>query len=112
MSLNNVAFSDNQRNRESAPVLSYEEKIELSYMRLKGFNYIVRNEIGSVEVFVNKPCRNKPTNGKKNSGYDTWVERAYPMTSEEMKRRRDTELGDYNFITWASEPTLISNLIF
>lgn len=91
--------------------LAYKERIELSYLKLKGFIYIVRNEIGSVEVFVNKPCRDKVTNGKWNSGYDTWVERNYPMTIEEMKRRSHTELGEYKFITWASEPMLISDLI-
>lgn len=91
--------------------LTYKERIELSYLKLKGFIYIVRNEIGSVEVFVNKPCRDKVTNGKCNSGYDTWVEHNYPMTIEEMKRRSYTELGEYQFITWESEPMLISDLI-
>lgn len=34
--------------------LTDAEKIELSYLHLKGFRYLVRNEIGSVKVFVNK----------------------------------------------------------
>lgn len=91
--------------------LTYAEKIELSYLKLKGFSYMVRNEIGSVEVFVDKPCRDKVTNGSTHGGYDTWVERAYPMTTEELRRRRRTELGEYKFVTWASEPILIQSLI-
>jgi len=85
--------------------LTYKEEIELKYLLLKGFNCIVRNEIGSVEVFANKPHRN---NGH---GYSTWVENKYPMTCEEMSRRRHTELGEYNFISWSDEPILISDLI-
>lgn len=83
------------------------EIIELMYLNLKGFKYIVRNEIGSVEVFVNKPHRKISTT----AAYSTWVERDYPMTHEEMKRRRDVELGEYDFITWNDEPILISDLI-
>ena len=89
--------------------LTYEEDIELRYLLLKGFKYLVRNEIGSVEVFVNKPIRDKETNGRTTSGYDTWVERAYPMTHEEMDRRRKTELGAYDFIDWKTEPILIES---
>lgn len=43
-------------------VLTYAEEIELRYLFLKGFTYLVRNEIGSINVFVNKPHRDKETN--------------------------------------------------
>jgi len=87
--------------------LTYKEEIKLKYLLLKGFNCIVRNEIGSVEVFINKPHRDKGFG----SSYKTWVENKYPMTCEEMSRRRHTELGEYNFINWSDEPVLISELI-
>jgi hypothetical protein len=81
------------------------EITELMWLHLNGFNYIVRNQIGSVEVFVNKPHRNY------GPGYATWVERGYPMTPEEMKRRQKVKLGEYDFIEWNTEPVLISGLI-
>lgn len=87
--------------------LTYKEKIELAYLQLEGFIYLVRNEIGSAEVFVKEPKRKK-TPG---SGYSIWVERDYPITNEEMRRRKNTKLGKYAFLTWDSEPVLISDLI-
>lgn len=81
------------------------EIIELMWLKLNGFNYIVRNQIGSVNAFVNKPHRNFGL------GYATWVENEYPMTREEMKRRKNIELGKYDFIEWDNEPILISALI-
>jgi len=95
-----------------APIeLSHAERIELSYLQLKGFTYLVRNEIGSVEVFINKPHRNKVTNGSTHGGLDVWVERAFPMSQEEMFRRRETSLGKYEFIRWSSEPMSIAKLL-
>lgn len=87
--------------------LTYEEEVELRYLALKGFRYLVRNEIGSTEVFKKKPHREKSPG----SGYDTWCERAYPMTPEEIRNRRYTELGKYSFVTWESEPILIEDLL-
>lgn len=87
--------------------MSEAEIIELMWLDICGFNYIVRNENGSVEVFKNKPHRNHSYG----CGYDTWVENKYPMTGDEMKRRKNTELGDYDFIHWIDEPILISNVI-
>lgn len=72
--------------------MSKAEIIELMWLDICGFNYIVRNENGSVEVFKNKPHR------EHSCGYDTWVENKYPLTNDEIKRRKYTELGDYNFV--------------
>lgn len=95
-------------------VLTYAEEIELRYLFLKGFTYLVRNEIGSVNVFVNKPHRDKETNyiphGKTRGGYDFWIETKTPISMEEQRRCRAVELGEYKFVTWKSEPILISNL--
>lgn len=91
--------------------LTYNEQVELRYLAVKGFKYLIRNEIGSVEAFVAEPVRDKVTNDITNGGYDTWVERAYPMTREEINRRRKTELGKYEFIQWNDEPMLINILI-
>jgi hypothetical protein len=95
--------------------LTYNEHIELSYLRLKGFRYLVRNEIGSVEVFVNKPHRDKEVNyypnGKDRGGYDMWIETKTPISTEEQRRCRHIELGEYSFITWKDEPMLIEDLI-
>lgn len=95
--------------------LTYSEKIELSYLRLKGFKYLTRNEIGSVNVFVNKPHRDKETNyfpfGKDRSGYDYWIETKTPISFEEQRRTKSVELGRYEFIQWKDEPMLIDNLI-
>ncbi|WP_078392035.1 hypothetical protein [Shouchella patagoniensis] len=86
-------------------MLNYEEEIELRYFQLSGFKWLVRNEIGSSEAFKKKPVRNKGT------GYSTWVERAYPMTQEEMRRRQATKYGQYTFLTWDDEPIEINSLL-
>ena len=95
--------------------LNHTEQIELSYLRLKGFKYLVRNEIGSVEVFVNKPHRDKETNyapyGRTRGGYDSWIETKTPISIEEQRRCRSVELGKYSFISWKDEPILIDDLI-
>lgn len=95
--------------------LTHNEKIELSYLRLKGFRYLVRNEIGSVKVFVNKPHRDKEINyipyGKTRGGYDHWIETKTPISIEEQRRCRDVELGHYSFIKWEDEPMTIDDLI-
>lgn len=95
--------------------LTYNEKIELSYLSLKGFKYLVRNEIGSVNVFANKPHRDKETNykpfGKTRGGYDCWIETKTPISLEEQRRCKSVELGKYEFITWQDEPMLIDYLI-
>lgn len=95
--------------------LTEAEKVELSYLHLKGFRYLVRNEIGSVNVFVNKPHRDKGTNydpyGKTRGGYDHWIETKTPVSVEEQKRCRAVELGKYEFIKWEDEPVLIEMLI-
>lgn len=90
--------------------LTYEEKIELSYLRLKGFKFLVRNEIGSVKVFVNKPHRDKENNGDR-SGYDIWIETKTPISYQEQRRCCDAEIGKYSFITWSDEPMIIDDLI-
>lgn len=95
--------------------LTNKEKIELSYLRLKGFKYLVRNEIGSVIVFKNKPHRDKEVNyfpyGKDRGGYDMWIETKTPISVDEQRRRRGVDLGEYKFITWKDEPILIDSLI-
>ncbi|MDZ5607051.1 hypothetical protein U2I54_08060 [Bacillus pseudomycoides] len=95
--------------------LTHSEKIELSYLRLKGFRYLVRNEIGSVNVFVNRPHRDKETNytpyGKTRGGYDHWIETKTPISIEEQRRCRAVELGEYSFIKWEDEPMVIDDLI-
>lgn len=95
--------------------LSYGEKIELSYFKLKGFRYLVRNQIGSVKVYVNKPHRDLETNytpfGKTRGGYDMWIETKTPISIEEQRRTIAVELGKYAFIEWKDEPMLIEDLI-
>lgn len=95
--------------------LTHAERIELSYLQLKGFRYLVRNEMGSVKVFVNKPHRDKETNylplGKNRGGYDTWIETKTPLSVEEQSRSKHVELGTYDFIQWADEPMRIEDLL-
>lgn len=95
--------------------LSYAEKIELSYLRLKGFKYLVRNQIGSVKVYMNMPHRDIETNytpfGKTRGGYDIWIETKTPISLEEQRRVTGVELGEYSFIKWEDEPMLIDDLI-
>lgn len=90
--------------------LAAQEKAELEYLRFKGFRYLVRHEIGSVEVFMNLPHRDKENNGDR-GGYDTWIETKTPLSMEEHRRRRNVELGKYEFITWKDEPMLIDDLL-
>ena len=42
---------------------------------------------------------------------NTWIETSTPLSVEEQRRRRGTELGKYNFITWKDEPMSIEELI-
>lgn len=91
------------------------EKVELAYLWLKGFRWLVRNEIGSVCVFKRKPQRDKENNytpfGKTRGGYDFWIETKTPISIEEQRRNRDVELGKYEFVSWKDEPIDISTLI-
>lgn len=95
--------------------LTHAEKVELQYLFLKGFKWLVRNEIGSVKVYKNKPHRDKETNyipfGKTRGGYDHWIETKTPLSAEEMRRTTHVELGRYEFITWQDEPMEIEILI-
>lgn len=95
--------------------LTYKEEIELRYLQLKGFKYLVKNENGSVEVYVKKPHRDKEANyipyGKTRGGYDCWIETKTPISIEEHRRVRGVELGTYSFIRWEDEPMLIDELI-
>ena len=95
--------------------LTHEEFIELSYWYIKGFRWLVRNEIGSVEMFVNKPQRDKEANytpfGKTRGGYDCWIETKTPISIEEQRRCKNVELGKYEFITWHDEPLYFEELI-
>lgn len=95
--------------------LTYEEKIELSYLRLKGFKFLVRNQIGSARVFVNKPHRDKEKNyypfGSDRGGYDFWIETKTPISVEEQRRTQNVELGKYEFIQWQDDPILIDDLL-
>lgn len=95
--------------------LTHAEKVELQYLFLKGFKWLVRNEIGNVKVYKIKPHRDKETNytpfGKTRGGYDHWIETKTPLSVEEMRRTTDVELGRYEFITWQDEPMEIESLI-
>lgn len=95
--------------------LDHKENVELHYLFLKGFKWLVRNEIGSVNVFKVKPHRDKVVNyhpfGKDRGGYDSWIETKTPISWEEQQRKRDVELGNYNFIKWADEPMSIEELL-
>lgn len=95
--------------------LTHTEYVELSYWYIKGFKYLVRNEIGSVYVYKRKPHRDKETNyypyGKDRGGYDHWIETKTPISVDEQRRNKILELGEYEFIQWKDEPMLIENLI-
>lgn len=95
--------------------LTHAERIELSYLQLKGFQYLVRNEIGSVEVFVNRPHRDKETNytpfGRSRGGYNIWIETKTPIPLEEQLRCKHVELGNYDFIQWTDEPMRIDDIL-
>lgn len=95
--------------------LTKSEFIELSYLRLRGFKWLVRHEKGNVSVYVNKPHRDKETNyypfGRTRGGYDKWIETKTPLSIEEQRRTCYTELGEYNFIKWEDEPMCIDDLI-
>lgn len=95
--------------------LGYKEKVELECLSLKGFKWLVRNEIGSVEVFKIKPHRDKEVNyipfGKTRRGYDMWIETETPLSREEYLRRRHVEFDEYDFVKWSDEPMSIEELI-
>ena len=96
--------------------LQHVEYIELSYYYIKGFRWLVRNEIGSVCLYVNKPHRDIPTNytpfGRTRGGYDHWIETKTPISLEEQRRTVYLELGKYNFIKWEDEPLDILDIIY
>ncbi|MBA4293803.1 hypothetical protein C0431_12645 [bacterium] len=95
--------------------LTKNERIELSYLLMLGFKWLVRHEIGSVEVYKIKPHRDKEVNyypfGKDRGGYNTWIETATPLTLEELSRCKNTSYGKYQFIQWKDEPMDIEALL-
>jgi len=83
--------------------LSYEEKIELQYLYLKGYRYLSKNENGTATVHKRKPKWHKWRNT-----YGHWnVE--YPITDFSLDRK--TELSNYDFLSHEDEPLLIEDLI-
>ena len=96
-------------------VLEPVEQVELSYLWLKGFRWLARNEIGTVVAYKGKPHRDKETNyepyGRTRGGYDFWIETKTPLSAEARLRVRHTDFGKYEFLTWEDEPMFISGLI-
>lgn len=78
--------------------LTEKEMVELQYNSYLGFKYIARNEIGSLSLFKEKPVRDKETNGRTTSGYDTWVIGSYPIKDHSLYG--EVKLGKYDFIQW------------
>lgn len=89
--------------------LTDKEFTELKFLNYLGFKYIARNEIGSIYVFKEKPVRNKETNGRTNSGYDTWVIGSYPIKDHDLYG--EIKLGKYDFITWDNGVWEIENIL-
>lgn len=90
--------------------LTQTERDELKSVYSKGFRYLVRNEIGSVEVFTNEPIRTK----ERRFTLDIWVEKEDPypiITPEKMKCRKFLKAGEYKFVQWETDPILIIDLI-
>jgi len=110
-----VNLQEETKHKNSTKVeLTCAEKYELSCVRLNGFRYLVRNEIGTVEAFVNKPSRHRKRYYfqliKKKKKYSFWIESKFPI-SEEKQRRIILEFGQYNFLSWEDEPVLIDDLL-
>ena len=90
--------------------LSNTEKKELTKLYSEGFRYLVRNQVGTVEVFVKEPTRTRDNR----LTFDIWVEKENPypiITPEKMKRRKSVDSKRYTFVKWESEPVLIEELI-
>ena len=83
--------------------LTQLEEIELKYLKAKGFKYIARHEIGTVEAFKEKPVRSKST------GYSIWVIGRLPVLDFSLYFK--TDLGAYDFLKWEDGPLEIDKLL-
>lgn len=84
-------------------MLTALEEIELKYLQAKGFKYIARHHIGSLEAFKEKPVRNY------GPGHPTWVIGSYPIQNHTLYH--ELELDKYEFIKWEDEPMEIDKLL-
>ncbi|WP_348659130.1 hypothetical protein [Heyndrickxia faecalis] len=87
-------------------------KTELHDLYAKGYRYLAKNELGGVWAFKTKPCRSTLLNRR--VGFGVWVQHDYPdmRLLDELKTKwRKDVTGTYDFLTWESEPVLISELI-
>lgn len=92
------------------PKLTAIEQIELSFYYLEHFRWLVRNEIGGVVVFKEKPVRHNSVRNYTGGGYDHWInDNNFPI--EHWGMSKDLKKGEYDFIKWEDEPMAISKLL-
>ena len=85
-------------------MLTKNEEIELKYLQVKGFKWIVRLENGRLEAYKEKPNRDK-----RGACYGTWVIGEYPI--KDFSLFTDLELGEYKFLKWEDEPMDINKIL-
>lgn len=84
--------------------LTTVERTELTYYWLQGFRYIVRHEIGTVELFKDKPELSQP----ENAAYRIWYTE---IPIKDHSRQVKPKLGEYKFVSYPGEPISIYNVI-
>lgn len=80
--------------------------VEISEMvtnYVKGFNWVARDEIGSLSFFIEKPVRLSEVYGKSN-GYDFWInDNNFPVRDHKVLAESDFE-DLYHKITFSGGP--------
>jgi hypothetical protein len=92
-----------QETNSSAIVLTENERTELLYMKMRGFQFITKNEIGSSTVH-----KKLPTFYKRGNSYGHWN---YELPIKDHRIQHDLSYGHYDFLKFDEEPKRIEDLL-
>ena len=83
--------------------LTENERTELLYMKMRGFVYITKNEIGSTTVH-----KKEPTFYKRGNAYGHWN---FELPIRDHNIQDDMKYGHYSFLKFDDKPHLIEDLL-
>lgn len=84
-------------------VLTENERTELMYMKMRGFVYVTKNEIGSTTVH-----KKTPTYYKRGNAYGHWN---IELPIRDHTLQDGLKFGNYSFLKFDDEPHLIADIL-
>lgn len=83
--------------------LTENERIELLYMKMRGFVYVTKNEIGSTTVH-----KKLPTYHKRGGAYGHWN---FELPIRDHSIQDSLKYGHYSFLKFDDQPHLITDIL-